>query len=124
MVWRAFTLWRNRRKAERERRRAGWRALEELFASKPEVLGQGRLKPHHANRVHLLETDLDREGRVVRLLIGIVRHPKSHPLAPRGEEVLELLEYRPNEETLKVTGGANLTRRAQRSNTGRGEGDA
>jgi hypothetical protein len=45
------------------------------------------------------------------LLFGIVRHPKTHPLAPRGEEVLELLEYRPREETLEVTGGANLSRR-------------
>jgi hypothetical protein len=114
MIWRAFTAWRNRRKAEREQRRAGWRALEELFASKPEVLRQGRLERHHANRVHLLETELDRDGRVVRLLFGIVRHPKSHPMAPRGEEVLELLEYRPDEETLEVTGGANLTRRGER----------
>ena len=122
MVWRAFTAWRRRRSAERERRRAGWQALEELFATKPQVLRQGRLKPHHANRVHLLETDLDRHGRVVRLLLGIVRHPKSHPLAPRGEEVLELLEYRPDEETLEVTGGANLTRRAQRPNAGPDDG--
>jgi hypothetical protein len=111
MPWTGLRRWWARRREERARRQAGWRALEELFGGKPGVLKQGRLKPHHLNRVHLLEVDLDERGEVSRLLFGIVRHPKAHPLAPRGEEVLELLEYRPREETLEVTGGANLTRR-------------
>ena len=113
MVWRWWSRLREkraRRREERARRQAGWRVLEQLFREKPAVLAQGRLKPRHLNRVHLLEVDLDQHGVVTRLLFGIVRHPKAHPMAPRGEEVLELLDYRPAEETLEETGGANLTR--------------
>jgi hypothetical protein len=115
MVWRRLAGWWKQRREERARRSAGWQALERLFGEKPAVLSQGRLKPHHLHRVHLLEVDLDDGGVVTRLLFGIVRHPKAHPLAPRGEEVLELLEYRPGEETLEVTGGANLTRQRRSS---------
>lgn len=103
--------WWQQRRAERERHAAGWRALEELFTHKPQVLSQGRLKRHHAARINLLEVDLGPDGSAERVLFGIVRHPKTHPLAPRGEEVLELLEYRPGEDSLEVVGGANLTRR-------------
>lgn len=113
MVWHRLTAWWERTRAVRQRRRAGWRELEALFTSKPKVLEQGRLRPHHAGRVNLLETELDDEGNVTRLLFGIVRHPKPHPLAPRGDEVLELLEYRPQEERLEVAGSSNLSRRGR-----------
>ncbi len=97
--------------AARKRRRRAEILLDHLFAVPNDVLAQGRLRPKHRGRIHLLEIEDDDEGQISRLLLGIVRHPRTHPLAPRGEEVLELLEYRPDEGTLENVGGANLARR-------------
>jgi hypothetical protein len=102
----ALARWNARRRALSAARAA----LDELFALRPELLAEGRLKPHHRGRATILEHKLDADGRVRRVLFGIVRHPKSHPLAPRGDEVLELLEYRPLDGTLAVVGSRNLTR--------------
>jgi hypothetical protein len=97
--------------SRRRRRRQADALLDELFFSRPEVLDQGRLKPHHRQRVSVLEVIPKERGRITRLVLGIVRHPKAHPLQPRGEDVLEILEYRPAEGRLEVLGSRNLTRR-------------
>ena len=102
----ALARWNARRRALAAARAA----LDDLFARRPELLAAGRLKPHHRGRATILEFEPEVDGSVRRVLFGIVRHPKSHPLAPRGDEVLELLEYAPHEGTLKVIGSRNLTR--------------
>ena len=109
-MWKGLADWWKRRKDARRRRALGLEALDRLFLERSELLPQGRLKRRHRNRCNLLEIDLDDGGEVERLLFGIIRHPKTHPLAPRGDEVLELLEYRPREGTLQVAGSRNLTR--------------
>ncbi|MCU0223793.1 MAG: hypothetical protein MUF27_06940 [Acidobacteria bacterium] len=102
----ALARWNARRRALAAARAA----LDELFARRAELLAAGRLKPHHRGRATILEYDVAPDGGVRRVLFGIVRHPKAHALAPRGDEVLELLEYRPPEGTLAVVGSRNLTR--------------
>jgi len=113
-VWAWLERWRTARRkaaaARRDRREAA-ALLDALFFQRPEVLAQGRLAPHHRARVNLLEIRRGADGAVIRILLGIVRHPKSHPLQTRGEEVLELLEYRPSEGRLEIVGSRNLTRR-------------
>ena len=100
------------RSRERSReRRAAHRVLDTLFAEHAELLPEARLRLHHRHRCTVLEVDRDANGTVERLLFGIVRHPKAHPLAPRGEEVLELIEYCPGAGTLRNVGARNLTRR-------------
>jgi len=106
-------LWRARRRGLAAARKA----LDELFAARPDVLEEGRLKPHHRGRATILEYDVDPSGGASRVLFGIVRHPRAHPLASRGDDVLELLEYRPREGTLVVAGSKNLT--LQREGRGR-----
>lgn len=101
--------WRNWRDARR-RRRAAERTLDELFAD-PALLAEGRLAARHRRRINILQVETDDAGEVVEILFGIIRHPRAHPLASRGEEVLELLRHRPRERTLENVGGANLTRR-------------
>ena len=102
----ALARWNARRRALAAARAA----LDELFTRRPELLAAGRLKPHHRGRATILEFECEADGDVRRVLFGIVRHPKAHPLAPRGDEVLELLEYHPLEGTLAVVGSRNLTR--------------
>ncbi len=87
--------------------------LDALFA-RPELLRQARLRPDHRHRVVVLEDELDEELRVLRLRLGIVRHPKSHPMQPRGEEVLEILDYDVPAGTIEVAGSRNLTRHGKR----------
>ncbi|MCE5245698.1 MAG: hypothetical protein ABFD84_04720 [Candidatus Polarisedimenticolia bacterium] len=85
--------------------------MDELFAERPELLAQARLAPRHRARLILLDVETDERGAVAAVLLGIVRHPKPHPLAPRGDEVLEALVYRPAEGTIEVAASRNLTRR-------------
>ena len=80
-------------------------------STRAELLPKARLKRHHRHRCSVLEVELSESGAVARLLFGIVRHPKAHPLAPRGDEVLELIEYRPAAGSLANVGSRNLTRR-------------
>ncbi len=102
----ALSRWRHQRRLRSQARRE----IDRLFAGPPSLLTQARLSRHHRHRIHLLECDARDEGEIERLLLGIIRHPRSHPLAPRGDEVLELIEYFPREGRLKNIGGANLTR--------------
>jgi hypothetical protein len=102
--------WRSSRR-RRGALRAARRELDRLFFETPELLPAARLSPKHRGRVNILESDLDEHGSVTRILFGIVRHPKAHPLAPRGDEVLELIEYLPAENRLGNVGARNLTRR-------------
>ena len=95
----------------RRRRREAESLLDELFDSRPGVLEQGRLKPHHRHRVSVLEWTEGADGRIAVLVLGIVRHPKAHPLQPRGEDVLEILEYEPEAGRLRNVGSRNITRR-------------
>ena len=102
--------WWTRWRADVQRRRAAHAALDELFRDEADLLARGRLAPRHRGRVNILEIEADSSGAITAILFGIVRHPKTHPLAPRGEEVLELLLYRPGDRSLEVVGGKNLTR--------------
>ncbi|UCF66590.1 MAG: hypothetical protein JSV80_12460 [Acidobacteriota bacterium] len=116
--WRAIpddvrSRWRAWRRRRAERRLAS-RRLDELFSTRPDLLRCGRLRTEHRHRVNILEIDADESGEVQRILFGIIRHPKAHPLAVRGEEVLELLEYRPVDQRLSVAGSRNLTRQRRR----------
>jgi hypothetical protein len=95
-------------RARAGQRRAAHRLLDEL-CTQPDVLSQARLRAHHRHRLVILEIEPEL-APIERLRLGIVRHPKSHPLQPRGEEVLEILDYRPGERTLEVVGSRNLTR--------------
>ena len=109
-----------RRAFERSRRKAAERRavdalLDRLFSAEPKVLAAGRLAQRHRHRLNVLEVDHDADGVICRLLLGIVRHPHRHPLAGRGDEVLELLEYLPQEPSLRNVGGANLTRARERA---------
>ena len=111
MIWARLVSrlqdWRKRRQTDRAARHA----LDILFSAPNPVLEAGRLRPHHRRRINLLDVESDSQNRPTLIVFGIIRHPKSHPLAPRGEEVLEVLEYRPREATLKVVGARNITRR-------------
>lgn len=106
--------WRKWRENAR-RRRAAAAALDELFRAHPELLALGRLGAHHRRRVNILEVETSADGEVESILFGIIRHPKAHPLATRGEEVLELLLYCPRRRSLELVGGGNLTRRRRTS---------
>lgn len=96
--------------AERRLRRRAREALDELFANRPDLLRQARLAPRHRHRLNVLEVEPDSGDGVRAVRFGIVRHPRPHPLAPRGDEVLEIVEYRPAEERLRVIAARNLTR--------------
>lgn len=105
----ALLDWLRRRRAAARLHRAGHAALDALFAD-PARLAAVRLRPHHRGRVTLLEVDPAPDGALpARLLFGIIRHPKAHPLAPRGEEVLELIEYEPPDGTPRYAGGKRLS---------------
>ena len=106
-------MWRSHRRKSAELR-AARRALDALFGERAELLPQARLKPKHRGRAVVLEIEVDGELEASRVLFGIVRHPKAHPMAQRGEEVLELIEYLPAEGRLAVVGARNLTRNPQR----------
>lgn len=112
--------WRTSRR-RRSALRAARRELDRLFFETPELLPAARLSPKHRGRVSILESDMDEHGSVTRVLFGIIRHPKPHPLAPRGDEVLELIEYLPAERRLGNVGARNLTRQPPRRGRG-GEG--
>ncbi len=101
--------WWGRRRAARRRDRAARVELDRLFAD-PRRLAAARLAPRHRHRVSLLEVDAAEDGTLVRILFGIVRHPKPHPLAPRGDEVLELIEFVPPDGVPRNVGGRNITR--------------
>lgn len=94
-------------------RRCAQRRLDELFFVHRELLAAGRLEPHHRSRISILEIDPGPDGSVERILFGIIRHPRPHPLAPRGDEVLELLDYFPDQRRLSMAGSRNLTRRGK-----------
>ncbi|MBP7147788.1 MAG: hypothetical protein KBD01_09600 [Acidobacteria bacterium] len=98
-----------RRRDAARRLHAARAELDRLFAE-PALLAQGRLKPHHRHRATILEVRGPAGEPIESVLFGIVRHPRPHPLAPRGDDVLELLEYRPAERSLRVVGASNLTR--------------
>lgn len=98
--------------------------MDELFADRPELLAQARLAPRHRARLILLDVETGEGDAVAAILLGIVRHPKPHPLAPRGDEVLEALVYRPAEGTIEVAASRNLTRRGPPDRARTGEGDA
>lgn len=99
--------WQQRRRVHRAARHA----LDVLFSAPNPLLEAGRLRPHHRGRINLLDVESDSQDRPTLIVFGIIRHPKSHPLAPRGEEVLEVLEYRPLVPALTVVGARNITRR-------------
>ncbi|MDQ7008317.1 MAG: hypothetical protein Q9Q40_13940 [Acidobacteriota bacterium] len=104
--------WRRRRRQARLHRCAH-RELDRLFFERRQVLAAGRLEPRHRSRITLLEVEAGASGEVRRILFGIIRHPRPHPLAPRGDEVLEVLEYLPGRGRLSVAGSRNLTRRGK-----------
>jgi hypothetical protein len=106
-----------RLRAGRRRRAAAARALDRLFASS-EAMRRARLAPRHRSRIVVLELDLAGDGsegpdRPERLRFGIVRHPKRHPLAPRGDEVLEIHDWWPDEGRIECVGSRNLTRQRE-----------
>jgi hypothetical protein len=112
-VWaRLARYWASRREEARRRERAS-RELDRLFDERPDVLREGRLRARHRRRLVILEIEED-EGRISRLRVGIVRHPKAHPMQPRGEEVLEILDYHVEPPRIEVVGSRNLTRRGAR----------
>ena len=88
--------------------------LDDLFL-RQDLLRQGRLRPDHRRRVVVLEQELDAALTVLRLRLGIIRHPKAHPMQPRGEEVLEILDYDVASGTIEVAGSRNLTRKGKRA---------
>lgn len=108
--WSHWRDWWRARRAAASRLAAARRSLDVLFAARPELLARGRLKPHHRGRATILDIETAEGGEIRRILFGIVRHPRPHPLAPRGDEVLELIEYLPGEGDLRVAGSKNLSR--------------
>jgi hypothetical protein len=109
-LWTRIALALSRSRERRRLHREADRLLDELFSSRPAALAQGRLAPRHRRRISVLEVSVDADGAVDALLLGIVRHPRAHPLATRGEEVVELLLYRPRAGSLENVGSRNLSR--------------
>jgi hypothetical protein len=105
---------------ERRRERGAIETCLDALFMRPELLRQGRLRPDHRRRVVVLEKELDDEQQVKSLRLGIVRHPKAHPMQPRGEEVLEILDYDVVNETIEVAGSRNLTRKGKGPEEGTG----
>ena len=81
---RITAMWRSHRRKSAELR-AARRALDLLFTDKARLLPQARLEPKHRGRAVVLEIEVDDDLEASRVLFGIVRHPKSHPMQPRGE---------------------------------------
>lgn len=104
-----LSKWLERRRQKRREAQAIEAALDSLF-EKPELLDSARLSRRHRRRLAVLEVAWSDGGAPEEIVLGIIRHPKAHPLAQRGEEVLELLIFRPGDPSLEVARGVNLTR--------------
>lgn len=91
--------------ADRRRRRAAERLLDELFAS-PQRLAMTSLRPDHRSRCQLL----DLSGAPARIGFGIARHPRPYAFSRQFHEVVELWLLDTERGTLERVRGVNLTR--------------
>jgi len=92
----------------RRLRREAIRLVDEAFAS-PDVLRGTSLRGRHAARWVLIGWD-EEEGRVARVDIGIVRHPRPYPFSTQAHKVLETWTYHVAESRFERQAGRNLTR--------------
>lgn len=96
--------WWSRRKEEREARRL----LDALFES-PELLQGTSLKRRHGVRWVLLRHE-SKQGKVVRIWFGILRHPRPYPFSRQSHKVIEHYLYEAGEGRVQRLAGLNLTR--------------
>lgn len=89
-------------------RREAARRVAEAFAS-PEALRGTSLRRQHAARWVLLGWE-EEAGRIVRVEIGIIRHPRPYPFSPQSHKVLETYTYHVGERRMERMAGRNLTR--------------
>jgi len=96
--------WLRRRRGAREARAI----LTRAFRS-PDLLRGTSLEPRHAGRWVLLDHEA-REGRVVRIRFGILRHPRPYPFSAQSHKVVEVYRYNVETGRISVLQGHNLTR--------------
>ena len=93
---------------KRRLRREATRLVDEAFAS-PDVLRGTSLRGRHAARWVLIGWE-EENGRIARVDLGIVRHPRPYPFSPQSHKVLETWTYRVPERRFERQAGRNLTR--------------
>jgi len=92
----------------RRLRREAMRQVDEAFAS-PDVLRGTSLRRRHAARWVLIGWEED-GGRIARVELGIVRHPRPYPFSPQAHQVLETWTYHVSERKFERQAGRNITR--------------
>lgn len=96
--------WLERRRRERRARRL----VDQLFRT-PELLEGTSLRPRHRSRWVVLGHE-EREGSIVRVRFGVVRHPRPYPFSSQHHRVVELYDYDVEGCKVRVVRGINLTR--------------
>ena len=98
-----------RTRLEKWRRgREARRLLAQVFRS-PDFLRGTSLGSRHAGRWLVLDHE-SRDGRVVRIRFGILRHPRPYRYSPQSHKVLEVYLYEVESGKVTRLGGHNLTR--------------
>ena len=92
----------------RRLRREAMRLVDDAFAS-PDVLRGTSLRGRHGARWVLLGWE-EEAGRVARVDLGIVRHPRPYPFSPQSHKVLETWTYHVAERMFDRKAGRNITR--------------
>ena len=106
MKW--FRTWRENRRLEREARAL----LARAFETKTPLKGTS-LKARHANRWVLQDFDA-KNGEVVSIRFGIMRHPRPYAFSRQSHKVIEFYVYDVRGGRIEVMRGANLTRSSGR----------
>ena len=96
--------WLRRRRRGREARRLLGEALRS-----PETLRGTSLKPRHAARAVVLGHD-EVGDRVVRIHLGILRHPRPYAFSRQSHKVIEYYVYDVGAGEISIQKGHNLTR--------------
>ena len=100
--WRHF--W-TTRAYEREARRL----MAALF-SRPDLKDISSLRPAHRPRAQLLGYDT-KDGKVVRIRFGFIRHPQAMRVRGVFHEVIEIYRYDIEKGTVEVESSHNLTKK-------------
>ena len=96
--------WLARRRLDRQ----AVRLVAEAFRA-PELLRGTSLEPRHASRWVLVDREA-RDGKVVRIRFGILRHPRPYAFSRQSHKVVEYYLYHVEAQRIERLAGLNVTR--------------